>query len=331
MSALVEAAGLSKLYPVRNGGLRRTLLRTPDSVHAVDDVSLSIERGQTLALVGESGSGKSTLARIIVGLERPSAGSILFDGSPLGHASGRRSADQRQIRRRLQMVFQDPYASLNPRWNVRDIVAEPLLELGSESGGTGIESRVREVLAAVGLTSDDAGRYARAFSGGQRQRIAIARALVTHPDFLVCDEPTSALDVSVQAQILNLLKELQLARGLTCLLISHNLAVVRYMSNRIGVMYFGRIVELADRATLFVRPLHPYTRALLDAVPDPRRVGRRKTAVAGEPPNPLDPPDGCAFHPRCPHANARCRAERPLLLQVHESVVACHAVSEGRV
>jgi peptide/nickel transport system ATP-binding protein len=230
----------------------------------------------------------------------------------------------------MQMIFQDPYASLNPRWRVKDIVAEPLREHGLVNGTTELD-QVEALLQAVGLAAADAGRYPHQFSGGQRQRISIARALATRPEFLVCDEPTSALDVSVQAQVLNLMKDLQRERGLTYLFISHNLAVVRHVSDDVGVMYLGRLVELAPKATLFAAPRHPYTRMLLDAIPDLHMSGRARTPVQGEVPNPLNPPSGCAFHPRCPHANARCSQERPRWQTLAGIQIACHAVEEGRI
>jgi peptide/nickel transport system ATP-binding protein len=226
----------------------------------------------------------------------------------------------------MQMVFQDPYASLNPRWRVRDIVSEPILVL-KLADKTGAQERVAQALVQVGLSADDGERYPHEFSGGQRQRISIARALAGEPDLLVCDEPTSALDVSVQAQILNLMSALQERLGLTYLFISHNLAVVSQVADRVGVMYLGRLVEIADAAQLFARPRHPYTRMLLDAVPDLGMTGKPRTPVAGEVPNPLAPPPGCTFHPRCPHANERCRTERPALIDS----VACHAVEERRI
>jgi len=240
----------------------------------------------------------------------------------------------------MQMIFQDPYASLNPRWSVADIVAEPLREHGltTEPGTEPVRAdrrrlkeRVGELLESVGLAAADAEKYPHQFSGGQRQRVSIARALATNPDFLVCDEPTSALDVSVQAQVLNIMKDLQQRRGLTYLFISHNLAVVRHVSDQVGVMYLGRVVELAEKAQLFARPRHPYTRMLLDAIPDIHMSGRARTPVQGEVPNPLQPPAGCSFHPRCPHANARCAHERPTLLPHEGGFVACHAVEEGRI
>ena len=300
---LLKLDAVSRDFDVSRPWLNRVLEHEPRrSLRAVDRVSFSVEAGETLALVGESGSGKSTVARLIVGLYTPTEGSVQFSG------------------RRMQMIFQDPYASLNPRWRVRDIVAEPIRVLHTTS-------RVDELLVQVGLSPDDGEKYPHEFSGGQRQRISIARALAGEPDFLVCDEPTSALDVSVQAQILNLMTDLQSRLGLTYLFISHNLAVVSQVADRVGVMYFGRIVEFASAAQLFTRPRHPYTRMLLDAVPDLAMSGKPRTPVAGEVPNPLAPPTGCTFHPRCPHANERCRAEVPAVI----NDVACHAVQEGRI
>ena len=229
------------------------------------------------------------------------------------------------------MIFQDPYASLNPRWIVEDIIGEPLKEHGIITDPAELKAKVGDLLKSVGLSPLDGPKYPHQFSGGQRQRISIARALATNPEFLVCDEPTSALDVSVQAQVLNIMKDLQKQRGLTYLFISHNLAVVRHVSDTVGVMYLGRLVELADKQSLFSAPRHPYTRMLLDAIPKMHDTGRARTAVQGEVPNPLNPPTGCAFNPRCPHANDRCRTERPVLKLLHGIKVACHAVEEGRV
>ena len=229
------------------------------------------------------------------------------------------------------MIFQDPYASLNPRWRVRDIVAEPLRAFGLASGRAELAERVGALLVQVGLSPADGEKYPHEFSGGQRQRISIARALSSSPEFLVCDEPTSALDVSVQAQILNLMRDLQEQLGLTYLFISHNLAAVRHISDRVGVMYLGRIVEIADSETLFSTPRHPYTQMLLDAIPDLAMSGREREPMGGEVPNPLDPPAGCHFHPRCPFANARCRAETPALKRHGPAETACHAVEEGRI
>ena len=330
MTALVQVEELAKTFDVSAPWLNRVVERKPRQfVHAVDGVSFSIERGRTLALVGESGCGKSTVARLLVGLLEPTRGTVMFDGQATNAA--RQAASLRQLRRRMQMIFQDPYASLNPRWKVADIVGEPLREHGLFSGPDELAGKVGQLLLSVGLAAADGDKFPHQFSGGQRQRISIARALATEPEFLVCDEPTSALDVSVQAQVLNIMKDLQRSRGLTYLFISHNLAVVRHVSDQVGVMYLGRLVELADKADLFARPRHPYTRMLLDAIPDIHMSGRSRTPVQGEVPNPLNPPSGCAFHPRCPHANARCAGERPALVEFKGIRVACHAVQEGRI
>jgi peptide/nickel transport system ATP-binding protein len=325
----VRVRGLTKRFDVSAPWLNRVIERLPRQVvHAVDDVSFDIARGTTLALVGESGCGKSTVARLLVGLHAATAGSVHFDGQALASLQG---AERRTLQRRLQMIFQDPYASLNPRWTVGDIVAEPLREHALVAGADAQRARVGELLQQVGLAAADAAKYPHQFSGGQRQRISIARALATQPEFLVCDEPTSALDVSVQAQVLNIMKRLQRERGLTYLFISHNLAVVRHVADAVGVMYLGRLVEVAPKRELFAAPRHPYTRMLLDAIPDVHMSGRSRTPVQGEVPNPLNPPSGCAFHPRCPHANARCSAERPALATIGGVQVACHAVQEGRL
>ena len=330
MSTLVEAVDLAKVFDVSPPWLNRMLEHKPRQyVHAVDGVSFTITKGKTLALVGESGCGKSTVARLLVGLYAPTRGQVRFDG--LETQTAWNTAEGRALRRRIQMIFQDPYASLNPRWMVRDIVAEPLREHALVSDSAMLTDRVSELLRQVGLSAADMEKFPHQFSGGQRQRISIARALATQPEFLVCDEPTSALDVSVQAQVLNIMKDLQRQRGLTYLFISHNLAVVRHVSDEVGVMYLGRLVELADKTTLFASPRHPYTRMLLDAIPDIGMTGRARTPVQGEVPNPLSPPSGCAFHPRCPHANERCKRERPALLDFKGIRVACHAVMEGRI
>lgn len=303
---LVEVQGLAKVFDVSPPWLNRVVERKPKAlVHAVDGVSFAIERGRTLALVGESGCGKSTVARLLVGLYRATQGQVRFDGEDIVKALAGSSAPA--LRRRMQMIFQDPYASLNPRWKIMDIVAEPLREHGLIRTAAEARDRVAALLSSVGLSAADAEKFPHQFSGGQRQRVSIARALATQPEFLVCDEPTSALDVSVQAQVLNIMKDLQRERGLTFLFISHNLAVVRHVADQVGVMYLGRLVELADKASLFERPRHPYTRMLLDAIPDIHMTGRARTPVQGEVPNPLNPPSGCSFHPRCPLANARDR------------------------
>jgi peptide/nickel transport system ATP-binding protein len=327
---LVQAHDLAKTFDVSSPWLNRVLEHKPRQLlKAVDGVSFEIEKGSTLALVGESGCGKSTVARLLVGLYEPTRGGLTFDGQD-AHAAFKTPAG-RQLRRRIQMIFQDPYASLNPRWIVEDIVGEPLREHGLISSKADLKTRVEDLLHSVGLSPLDMTKYPHQFSGGQRQRISIARALASEPEFLVCDEPTSALDVSVQAQVLNIMKDLQRKRGLTYLFISHNLAVVRHVSDHVGVMYLGRLVELADKQTLFANPRHPYTRMLLDAIPKMHDTGRARTPVQGEVPNPLNPPTGCTFHPRCPLANDRCRAERPLLQALGGIKVACHAVEENRV
>ena len=328
--ALVRATDLAKTFDVSAPWLNRVLERQPKMLlKAVDGVSFEIEKGKTLALVGESGCGKSTVARLLVGLYEPTRGGFEFDGED-AHAAFK-TPEGRKLRRRIQMIFQDPYASLNPRWTVEDIIAEPLREHDILSEEPAIKERVGELLKSVGLSPLDMVKYPHQFSGGQRQRISIARALATHPEFLVCDEPTSALDVSVQAQVLNIMKDLQREQGLTYLFISHNLAVVRHVSDQVGVMYLGRLVELADKHTLFDTPRHPYTRMLLDAIPKMHDTGKARTPVSGEVPNPLNPPSGCAFHPRCPHANARCSSERPQIQSLAGVKVACHAVEEGRI
>ena len=327
---LVEVRDLAKTFDVSAPWLNRVVERKPRQfVHAVDGVSFSIERGKTLALVGESGCGKSTVARLLVGLYEPTRGDVRFDGQPTDAAQN--AAGVRTLRRRMQMIFQDPYASLNPRWKVLDIVGEPLREHGLVPGADALRAKVSELLLSVGLAAADCEKFPHQFSGGQRQRISIARALATQPEFLVCDEPTSALDVSVQAQVLNIMKDLQRERGLTYLFISHNLAVVRHVADDVGVMYLGRLVEVSPKKLLFSAPRHPYTRMLLDAIPDIHMSGRSRTPVQGEVPNPLNPPSGCAFHPRCPHANARCSSERPALTLFQGVQVACHAVHEGRI
>jgi peptide/nickel transport system ATP-binding protein len=322
---LVVAHDLAKTFDVSAPWLNRVMERKPrQMLHAVDGVSFEIERGKTLALVGESGCGKSTVARLLVGLYEPTRGGLTFDGQD-AHAAFK-SAEARQMRQRIQMIFQDPYASLNPRWTVEAIIGEPLQEHGLIKDAAELKARVAELLQSVGLSALDMPKYPHQFSGGQRQRISIARALATAPEFLVCDEPTSALDVSVQAQVLNIMKDLQRERGLTYLFISHNLAVVRHVSDQVGVMYLGRLVELADKHTLFSKPQHPYTQMLLDAIPKMHDTGRARTPVQGEVPNPLNPPSGCSFHPRCPQATAICKSERPVLRDFKGIKIACHAV-----
>jgi peptide/nickel transport system ATP-binding protein len=326
---ILEVDDLARSFDVSRPWLQRVLAGEGKRIlRAVDGISFAIPRGTTLSLVGESGCGKSTVARLVVGLYPPSRGRVVFEGMELERA--RAIAEQR---RRMQMIFQDPYASLNPRWRVKDIVAEPIRAFGMTPSAAAQQAKVAELLTQVGLSPLDGEKFPHEFSGGQRQRISIARALSSNPDFLVCDEPTSALDVSVQAQILNLMKDLQARLGLTYLFISHNLAVVRQVSDRIGVMYLGRLVELAPAETLFTTPRHPYTRALMEAIPDLEMTGRQRIPVGGEVPSPISPPSGCPFHPRCPLADDRCKAERPVLIPARgtgESLTACHAVEEGR-
>jgi peptide/nickel transport system ATP-binding protein len=319
-TAGLTVRGLTKSFDISAPVLNRLIERKPKRyLRAVDDISFAVPRGGCLSLVGESGCGKSTVARLIVGLYRPTDGEITYSDDRDGNAFS------------TQMVFQDPYSSLNPRWRVRDIVAEPIRELKLRETEDAVTARVDELLEIVGLSPRDGAKFPHEFSGGQRQRVSIARALAGEPTFLVCDEPTSALDVSVQAQILNLMRELQDRLGLTYLFISHDMSVVRHMSDRIAVMYLGRIVEEAPTELLFERPLHPYTRLLLDTIPKLDAPKRARDAVSGEVPSPIDPPSGCTFHPRCPLANARCKVERPRVIADGERHVACHAVEEGRI
>lgn len=321
---LVEVRDATRWFDVSAPWLERVLSRKPRTMlRAVDGVSFTIKRGETLALVGESGCGKSTMARLLVGLYPLTRGRIAIDGESITELNGPRGPT---LRRRLQMIFQDPYASLNPRWRVGRIVAEPL-KAHTKMTEHEQNARVDDLLRQVGLDPADKSRYPHQFSGGQRQRISIARALAVNPEFLVCDEPTSALDVSVQAQVLNIMKDLQRELGLTYLFISHNLAVVHHVADRVGVMYLGRIVEIAARDELFNNPRHPYTRMLLSAIPDIAGHGKSRTPVAGEVPNPLNPPSGCTFHPRCPHARPLCRETSPETVTVGQTEVACHAVA----
>ena len=330
LNQFVKIEGLKRYFDVSAPWLVRAIEGRPRQiVQAVDGIDIEIAKGETFSLVGESGCGKSTVARLVVGLYPPTAGSIEFDGNDM--AGPRSRADMAALRRRMQMIFQDPYASLNPRWRVFDIVAEPIRAFGLAKDKADLENQVGERLRQVRLTPADGRKYPHEFSGGQRQRISIARALASHPEFLVCDEPTSALDVSVQAQILNLMVDLQRRLQLTYLFISHNLAVVYHISTRVGVMYLGRLVEVAPTDTLFRRPKHPYTRMLLDTIPDLDMTGRQRAPVAGEVPSPINPPTGCTFHPRCPFANERCKVERPLALPIEGGTVACHAIEEGRL
>jgi oligopeptide transport system ATP-binding protein len=316
---LLRVEALSKQFPAGGTPWARRF------VSAVDDVSFDIFKGETLGLVGESGSGKSTLGRMIVRLIEASAGRITYDGADVTHLDG---AQLRAMRRHVQMIFQDPYASLNPRMTVRDIVAEPLRNFGIAKGEAA-DTLVRQVLERCGLDATALSRLPRAFSGGQRQRVGIARALVVRPDLIVADEPVSALDVSIQAQIVNLLQDIQADQGLTFLFISHDLSVVRLVADRVAVMYLGRIVELADADAIYDQPRHPYTRLLIEAIPipDPKLEALRSSVpLQGDPPSPISPPTGCRFHPRCPMAQLpRCGSEKPAFREVQPGhFAACH-------
>ena len=313
---LVEVRHLKQYFPIATGFLQETMLK------AVDDVSFSIRRGETLGLVGESGCGKTTVGRTLLHLYKPTAGEVIFDGKPVGKST------MREFRRRAQIVFQDPYSSLNPRMTVGDIVAEPLDVHRMYKTRAERNERVRELLATVGISSEQATRYAHEFSGGQRQRIGIARALASNPEFIVCDEPVSALDVSIQAQVVNMFEDLQQQLGLAYLFIAHDLSVVKHISNRIAVMYLGHIVEMADANELHRHPVHPYTISLLSAVPipDPQRAkANKRIMLEGDVPSPMRMPSGCPFRTRCSRATAQCAECRPELREVAPGhVAACH-------
>lgn len=314
---LLEVKNLKTYYPVKGGFFRRTVA----NVKAVDDVSFEIKKGETLGLVGESGCGKSTTGRTILRLINPTDGQIIFDGKDITNIQGRAL---REARKDFQMVFQDPYASLNPMQMIGDIVSEPLKNFG-KSNKKALKEEVMDLLNRVGLPEDAYEKYAHEFSGGQRQRIGIARALALKPKLIVADEPVSALDVSVQSQVLNLLKELQKDFGLTYLFIAHDLSVVKHMSDRIGVMYLGNIVEIADRNSIYNEPLHPYTQVLISAIPEPDpRKSKERIVLKGDVPSPVNPPSGCPFHTRCPMAKEECSIAKPTLKEVRPGhQVAC--------
>ncbi len=322
-NVLLEVANLKKYYPVRKGLFGRESGR----VHAVDDISFWIADGETLGLVGESGCGKSTAGKTILRLIEPTAGEIHWRGRRIDRIS---AAQMRPFRRELQAVFQDPYSSLNPRMRAADIVGEPIRNYEAASAGE-IRQRVAALFEKVGLRPDQMIKYPYEFSGGQRQRLGIARALALNPRLIVCDEPVSALDVSVQAQVINLLMDLQQEMGLSYLFVAHDLGVVEHISHRVAVMYLGKIVELTDKRSLFSLPQHPYTEALLSAVPVPDPKARRaRMILAGDVPSPITPPSGCRFHTRCPYAMERCRREEPLMQEVRPGhLVACHLRDGG--
>ncbi|WP_425040994.1 ABC transporter ATP-binding protein [Primorskyibacter sp. S187A] len=316
--ALVRVQNLTRVFDVSKPWLNRVLERRSKAfLTAVSDVDFDVEARQTYALVGESGSGKSTIGRMLVGLLQPSEGHVEIDGVDLASETDAAKIDA--IRSDIQMIFQDPFASLNPRWRVRDIIVEPVAARGGNTEGL-----AEKLLEQVGLSVRDAGKFPHEFSGGQRQRICIARALASEPRLIVCDEPTSALDVSVQAQVLNLMSDLKDDFGLTYVLISHDLTVVRHMADRIGVLYLGRLVEEASPEALFETPKHPYTQMLLEAAPRMDGFGREVSPPEGEIPDPINPPSGCAFHPRCPIAQGICRAQRPEMRTINATRVACH-------
>jgi oligopeptide/dipeptide ABC transporter ATP-binding protein len=320
MIIMLRLQDIRKYFPVKGG----VLMKVIGEIKAVDGVSMDIGKGETFGLVGETGSGKTTLGRVVLKLIEPTSGRIFFDGRDITELRGK---ELLPLRREMQIVFQDPYKALHPKKKVKDIVGEPLI-IHEGLRGKEVEERVSEMLKLVGLNPEHMHRYPHEFSGGQRQRIVIARALILRPKFIVLDEPTSALDVSVQAKILNLLSDLKEKFGLTYLLISHNLAVVRHFSNRVGVMYLGKLVEVAPTEELFENPRHPYTIGLISSipVPDPKLVkSRRKLLLLGEIPSPMNPPSGCRFHTRCPYAKEVCRTEEPKIEEISEGhYVACH-------
>ncbi|MBK1887923.1 MULTISPECIES: ABC transporter ATP-binding protein [Marinobacter] len=334
-SPLVEIRGLEKRFDLSGSLLEQITFkggrfqRKQEAVHAINGVDLQVQRGEALCVVGESGCGKSTVARTVMGLLSPSAGEVHYDGKRIDNLKGR---DVLPYRRKMQMIFQNPYASLNPRMTIQQTLEEPIQFHRPELSRDEVRSKVHEVMESVGIDPDWGSRFGHEFSGGQRQRIAIARALAVDPEFIVADEPISALDVSIQAQVLNLLMEAQETRNLTYLFITHDLAVVEHFGTRVAVMYLGRVCELADTKTLFAEPRHPYTQALLSAIPKLEDDRPNYIRLQGEVPTPVNLPSGCVFHGRCPYANDRCRQQIPQLIATDSGTqVACHAVEEGRL
>ncbi|MBJ6136040.1 ABC transporter ATP-binding protein [Marinobacter litoralis] len=334
-SPLVEIRDLEKQFDLSGSLLEQITFkdgrfqRKQEAVHAINGVDLQVHKGEALCVVGESGCGKSTVARTVMGLLSPTAGEIHYDGQRIDNLKGR---DALPYRRKMQMIFQNPYASLNPRMTIQQTLEEPVRFHQPDLTQSEVRAKVQEVMQSVGIDPDWGGRFGHEFSGGQRQRIAIARALAVDPEFIVADEPISALDVSIQAQVLNLMMEAQETRNLTYLFITHDLAVVEHFGTRVAVMYLGRVCELADTKTLFANPRHPYTQALLSAIPKLEDERPNYIRLQGEVPTPVNLPSGCVFHGRCPHANERCRTEVPQLIATDANVqVACHAEEEGRL
>jgi peptide/nickel transport system ATP-binding protein len=334
-STLVDIRGLEKKFDLSGGLLEQISFkggrfhRKQEAVHAINGVDLQVQKGEALCVVGESGCGKSTVARTVMGLLSPSAGEIHYDGQRIDHLDGK---EVLPYRRKMQMIFQNPYASLNPRMTIQQTLEEPIRFHQPDASESQIRDKVQDVMESVGIDPDWGSRFGHEFSGGQRQRIAIARALAVDPEFIVADEPISALDVSIQAQVLNLLMEAQESRNLTYLFITHDLAVVEHFGTRVAVMYLGRVCELADTRTLFNTPRHPYTQALLSAIPKLEDDRPNHIRLQGEVPTPVQLPSGCVFHGRCPYANDRCRQEIPQLIATDGGAqVACHAVEEGRL
>ncbi|MFV8572009.1 ABC transporter ATP-binding protein [Marinobacter sp. SBS5] len=334
-SPLVEIRGLEKQFDLSGSLLEQITFkdgrfqRKQEAVHAINGVDLQVQKGEALCVVGESGCGKSTVARTVMGLLSPTAGEIHYDGKRIDNLKGR---DALPYRRKMQMIFQNPYASLNPRMTIQQTLEEPVRFHQPDLSQSDVRAKVQEVMQSVGIDPDWGSRFGHEFSGGQRQRIAIARALAVDPEFIVADEPISALDVSIQAQVLNLMMEAQETRNLTYLFITHDLAVVEHFGTRVAVMYLGRVCELADTKTLFANPRHPYTQALLSAIPKLEDERPNYIRLQGEVPTPVNLPSGCVFHGRCPHANERCRTEVPKLIATDANVqVACHGVEEGRL